>query len=1526
MMSRFVPASATFQTAVADRRSYRAWKLLIDIDGDGALEDITSYIANNNVSGGGKNDGTSKQYQVVLRNGDKTFYEGQFSGAIAAIEVQVGSSSEYIRIFTGFVSIEGASRTKKNQQDDTISLTLVDDVKKSAMKTKASPAAYVGFAVCNPSSPSTSLFHTLIYQLGYVAADLDVGTITDTVPVLTVDGSRTVWQELQDLAACWNGWLSIRYDGKVLFRSPFESGYAAPTSEWTFDENNLHNWSAKKNDKTCTRATMEFDIYESLGECVVYKNTEGMDESTGLIDIEIAPGAYWPGSASGSKAQLNYKNPDTGEKIDFAASIATPTIGPPGSGCDIESYDGLPTIISFNGSTADTMQNGNSSEIILKNNTSSTIHLWKIQVQGVAYRIISKNTVRDEDNTLDEYEHIEKKIPGNFAHDADQAHTVCNWHVEYGKTPRKTYDIEVDWIPQIQEGALVRFDPPGETTDIYATVETFHHPAANGPMPKQKTVLSIVEYAAITPTGSAKQIVETSGSSIGAYVKEVSAAANSTTKDLIAKWPMKNVPMIPNGSTPDYLSDFSASVGNWKRCVDEGIVSIWDLVGGALTDGSGGGHTLTAIGSPAYVSDAGGEWYDLDAVDDYLRATGTDFRNLQFTASMKIQTSGMGAGMISCGLMSITYYWVLKLSNDGTQIYLRLWNGSSLVTILETAGASLFDGLKHRIGVTYDGVNVRFYRDGVKTSTVPASFTGYYATGYLIIGYDYNSATFSRYDGKIGNIRMSSRALSDREMAALHSADSADISVSGGRLIVPKFAGGCYLPSEWSLANKIIAAQLELSQDDNLNIEYQTGGAWGGTRTLSVDLGDSAISIYGTGTTTGVKIFCDVNGFSLAVLYVGDGAYLARSAIDVSGHSVNGRILGAVPAKGMTGTALFFNGGKGSITILNADLPDMSGKFSFAFFVEGRVRTVVSRLVTYGPVAPYYGIGCGLNANGIPTMAISPDGSGFITLAADEAIIDDSLVVYKYEPGIAMCITVNGIVRAVRTDSVPTEVHTSVSDLYIGQMSAGAGTFYGWIDCIEFYSKYTSDKEDKYLYQNPGGNLANLSALEGVVSIPTHTPHYLGRALYASPPTANSTDDTCTLYSTTAGERGIYKWSAQGTWVKQTTPTTEMITAAWADICWIVNEVTDYGEATAYTGSGVNFIDVLGANLAFINKLFAQYIKIQTGGSIRGGNRYDESGAVVDGTVPGFFISAGGACKVAGIEFEGSQSGGVQWSGGQQIGTELNIAGMGIPVLCALNATDIAFVDYTNRDLRCYRFNGTGWTMVGNELNIAGMGIPALCALNATDIAFVDYTNKDLRCYRFDGTDWTMVGNELNIAGVGNPAMCALNATDIAFIDGGNDDLRLYRFDGTDWTMVGNELNIAGAYYSAMCALNGTDIAFIDGGNDDLRLYRFDGTDWTMVGNELNIAGVGNPAICALNGTDVAFIDSTNDQLRIYRRASLDWAQVAVAGSPAIGGGNPALGALNGTDIAFIDDGNCDLRVYRFSFSLSKPWRYPFTS
>ncbi len=124
-------------------------------------------------------------------------------------------------------------------------------------------------------------------------------------------------------------------------------------------------------------------------------------------------------------------------------------------------------------------------------------------------------------------------------------------------------------------------------------------------------------------------------------------------------------------------------------------------------------------------------------------------------------------------------------------------------------------------------------------------------------------------------------------------------------------------------------------------------------------------------------------------------------------------------------------------------------------------------------------------------------------------------------------------------------------------------------------------------------------------TIPAITPIYKGRTEYSSlSTTSGNVNDRILAYSTTSGECGIYK-SLSNVWTKQYPPTTEIISEAWPDIIYCANNNfpasgTAQQKIQAYTGEGLTYFEMLGANLAFINELFAQ--DINAAGSITMGS------------------------------------------------------------------------------------------------------------------------------------------------------------------------------------------------------------------------------------------------------------------------------------------------------------------------------------
>lgn len=518
-MAFFVPCTTAFEDAVKNKQSLRYWKILIDIDDDDVLEDVTEYVDNNQVTGSGKiaganNESVANSYRVVLRNPNNTFEAGDFAFAKCQIQAKVGTA-EYIVLFTGFVGEEGCIRKINNFTDDSVTINMYDYTKNLAMQRKTPKITWVNYKILDADVKASSIMHQLAYLLGFSDSDLDFGGDIDLTKSYIAYNEEKVWSELQKIAQQYLGTITFRYDGKLRFRSRFESGYVTPTSEWEFseDENNIHSLKINGGKVICNRAYTQFDQHAVLSQRTIYRNVTGYNVVIQKILISVAPGEYWPGGTRDSDyAELDYVEPDTGFKYDIGINIVTPTLGGTGSGNDIESDGGTMTLESFNGvagtNPSKTNQLAGRSQIILKNNTGGTITITKMILRGQPVRVEKNIRVEDLDTTIsNEWEYRDKQIDGRYAISPEQATITTQYWVEYGKDRKNIYDIETDWIPQIQEGAFVNLIVPTYNINNLCEVISYSHPAANGPMGSQKTKIVLREYLDYTPAAQPENIV-----------------------------------------------------------------------------------------------------------------------------------------------------------------------------------------------------------------------------------------------------------------------------------------------------------------------------------------------------------------------------------------------------------------------------------------------------------------------------------------------------------------------------------------------------------------------------------------------------------------------------------------------------------------------------------------------------------------------------------------------------------------------------------------------------------------------------------------------------------------------------------------------------------------------------------------------------------------------------------------------------------------------------------------------------------
>ena len=113
-----------------------------------------------------------------------------------------------------------------------------------------------------------------------------------------------------------------------------------------------------------------------------------------------------------------------------------------------------------------------------------------------------------------------------------------------------------------------------------------------------------------------------------------------------------------------------------------------------------------------------------------------------------------------------------------------------------------------------------------------------------------------------------------------------------------------------------------------------------------------------------------------------------------------------------------------------------------------------------------------------------------------------------------------------------------------------------------------------------------------------------------------------TVNGVSVTEGNVYVWNGS-TWTKDSD--SSHLTAAMNDMIALIDTYTT--NSTSVGAFATVFAQTMAAKSAFINSLFAKKILIQTNGIIRGGSRYNDSGAVVDASKNGFWISADGTIK-----------------------------------------------------------------------------------------------------------------------------------------------------------------------------------------------------------------------------------------------------------------------------------------------------------
>lgn len=511
---------------------------------------------------------TGVQWKIKVKTGNSS--EGAAAGVGATVQWSC-DGSKWLTLMTGHIDDNGAVRNQGYVFDDTLTFTIVDMTSYKGTKRKPSTTAYAGYYICNPADQDKSLVHILGRMMGVTA--FDVGDLSAYAKDIVEVGENTVWQELQDIAECYDADLAFTADGKLYFHSPLESGWTGKTPDWTLVASReqegkvarassvIGSISRTAPSATCNRAKSTFSTYERGTAGVIYRDTTNWNEATKTCHITIPGKTRYPESGYLS---LKYKDPDSGEEYPYAIDVQTPKIG--GRGSAIYAIGGKLQIVSFDGSTADTQKVSGESQIVLYNESSDTCTIEGLEIYGIPYRKTAESSVEEVDSTVtDEVDYVTQEIEGKYATDATQLSAVLSRLVARGKTIHRTISLSTTFLPQVQVGEVMRLVTDDED-DIWE-VKGYKHTMKGAQMSTLRTSLDLVEVTDYTPAAAPRTVV-----------RHPQTARQTTAQTQIeyAAWANADLPPVPNGT---YVIDGVARTITDSSLLEDEAETYWSTEG-----------------------------------------------------------------------------------------------------------------------------------------------------------------------------------------------------------------------------------------------------------------------------------------------------------------------------------------------------------------------------------------------------------------------------------------------------------------------------------------------------------------------------------------------------------------------------------------------------------------------------------------------------------------------------------------------------------------------------------------------------------------------------------------------------------------------------------------------------------------------------------------------------------------------------------------------------------------------------------
>jgi hypothetical protein len=245
------------------------------------------------------------------------------------------------------------------------------------------------------------------------------------------------------------------------------------------------------------------------------------------------------------------------------------------------------------------------SSIVVKNTAGSPTVIKQFKIRGDAYRVVNENYVRSIDGDIsNKAELIKKTVPGKYAATETQVQDALTF-IRARSAELREFKLTLDyWLPQVQEGAIVRLNHPktAEVVDCY--VHQWDHPAP-GKFPQNRvTRLVLREKESLSAAESNNVTV--------VAVPNVPAAAPGIQREIVTKEeivsgfvePVTGATLTP--AVPSIVQAISLELGCILKPDTQPLLTNFDRIEWQVSEDDSTWHSLEFDGT---------DWKDtLDAV------------------------------------------------------------------------------------------------------------------------------------------------------------------------------------------------------------------------------------------------------------------------------------------------------------------------------------------------------------------------------------------------------------------------------------------------------------------------------------------------------------------------------------------------------------------------------------------------------------------------------------------------------------------------------------------------------------------------------------------------------------------------------------------------------------------------------------------------------------------------------------------------------------------------------------------------